>query len=65
VRIIETFAKNDRRPLEGTVLSTMDGILTHKAASSAEEQICICIRKPMEHIESITVHGYRDMRRKG
>jgi hypothetical protein len=51
------FARNYRRPLKGAMLSAMDSILTHKAMSGAEEQIGIHIRKMMECIEGITVHG--------
>jgi hypothetical protein len=40
------------------MLGTMNGSLTHETMTGAEEQIYICIRKPMEGIESVTVHGH-------
>jgi hypothetical protein len=57
VRVIKMFTEEYWRALESTPFTTMGGSPTHKAMTSAEEQISICIRELGENIKSITVDG--------
>jgi hypothetical protein len=55
MRVVQSMTEEDRGTLKRTLFTMMSGSLAHKAATSAEEEVGVCIRQTRESIKSIAV----------